>query len=300
MDVTDAAGVSALFERHRPSLVFHLAAILSSHAERDYEKAHRVNVEGTLQLFRICRSKAGQAVRFLFPSSIAVYGLPDADEKQRQGAVKEWQWTTPAGMYGCNKLYCELVGSYLSLRAPQPDLAPFDFRAIRFPGLISAVTLPSGGTTDFAPEMIHAAAQHKPYACFVREDSRLPFMTMPDGVEALLQLAETDAARLSRRVFNIRGFSCSAGEIKRKVLEHFPDAEITFEPLAQKQAIVDSWPADIDDSRARRDWGLAPRHGLDEALGEYLMPALRQRYAGAGVAEGREAVSDRGATADPT
>jgi threonine 3-dehydrogenase len=287
MDLLDEQGVTALIQRHRPTYVFHLAAILSSHAERDYELAHRVNVEGTLQLFRICQRKAEQAVRFLFPSSIAVYGLPTVEEKELQGAVREWQWTTPAGMYGCNKLYCELVGTYLSLRQPQPEKHPIDFRAIRFPGLISAATLPSGGTTDFAPEMIHAAAQHKPYACFVREDSRLPFMTMPDGVEALVQLAETDPSRLSRRIFNIKGFSCSAGEIRQKVLEHYPDAEITFAPLAQKQAIVDSWPADINDSRARRDWGFAPRHGMDEALTDYLIPALRERYVNQEVAKGR-------------
>jgi len=280
MNILDTEGVTSLIKRHRPAYVFHLAAILSSHAERDYELAHQVNVEGTLQLFRICQHEAGQTVRFLFPSSIAVYGLPTVEEKEEQGALKEWQWTTPAGMYGCNKLYCELVGTYLSLRKPQPEKHPIDFRAIRFPGLISAVTLPTGGTTDFAPEMIHAAAQHKPYACFVREDSRLPFMTMPDAVEALIQLAETDAEKLSRRAFNIKGFSCSAGEIRDRVLAHYPDAEISFDPLPQKQAIVDSWPADIDDSRARRDWGFAPRHGLDEALADYLMPALRTRYAG--------------------
>jgi len=279
LDVLDEHGVIDLIRRHRPTYVFHLAAILSSHAELDYERAHRINVGATLQLYRICRRESGREIRFLFPSSIAVYGLPDAEEKRLQGAVKEWQWTTPAGIYGCNKLYCELVGTYLSHKTATPGAFPVDFRAIRFPGLISAETLPSGGTTDFAPEMIHAAAQRKPYACFVTEQSRLPFMTMPDAVEALVLLAGTDAARLTRRVFNIRGFSCSAGEIREEVLRHFPDAEITFESLPQKQAIVDSWPADIDDSRARRDWGLAPRHGLAEALGEYLVPALNERYA---------------------
>jgi nucleoside-diphosphate-sugar epimerase len=124
--------------------------------------------------------------------------------------------------------------------------------------------------------MIHAAAKGEAYSCFVREDSRLPFMTMPDAVAALLQLAEVDAARLTTRVYNIRGFSCSAGEIRDEVLRFFPQAKVVFEPRAERQAIVDSWPADVDDGRARRDWGLAPRHGLAEAFGDYLVPALQR------------------------
>jgi nucleoside-diphosphate-sugar epimerase len=127
--------------------------------------------------------------------------------------------------------------------------------------------------------MIHAAAQGKPYACFVGADTRMPFMTMPDAVSAILRLDEAPAARLTRRVYNIGAFSPSAGEIRAATLAHFPDARITFEPVAWRQAIVDTWPADVDDSAARRDWGHAPRHGLAEAMSEYLVPALVKRYA---------------------
>ena len=128
--------------------------------------------------------------------------------------------------------------------------------------------------------MIHAAAQGKPYACFVREDTRLPFMTMTDAVDAFLTLASTPETRLTHRVYNIRAFSLSAGELRDRLLEAFPDVRVTFEPDERRQAIVDSWPADVDDRPARKDWGLAPRHGLSEALDEYLLPALRARYAG--------------------
>jgi nucleoside-diphosphate-sugar epimerase len=280
--ILDSSLVKGLFQRHRPTHLFHLAAVLSTMAESDPDKAHRVNVEGTYGLFRLC-ADAPDLVRFLFPSSIAVYGLPDAETKNRQGAVKETEWTVPSAMYGCNKLYCELLGAYLSGRNPDGGRPPFDFRAIRFPGLISADTLPTGGTTDYAPEMIHAAAQGKPYDCFVAEETRLPFMTMPDGVEALLRLADADPSALSTRVYNIQGFSASAGEIRAAVLERFPGARIGFRPAAARQAIVDSWPAGIDDSLARRDWGLAPRHGMVEALDEYLVPALVERYAGKAV-----------------
>lgn len=277
--ILDREAMRGLFRRHVPTHVFHLAAILSGKAERGPDLAHRVNVEGTYGLFKLSqeeRPRGEPPVTFMFPSSIAVYGLPDARTKQEHGAVKETEWTVPTGIYGCNKLYCELLGAYLTLgrRGHGPAI---DFRSIRFPGLISAETLPSGGTTDYAPEMIHAAAEERPYSCFVREDSRLPFMTMNDAVDALLLLAEADAARLTRRVYNIRGFAASAGEIRDETLKHFSGAEIRFEPIPQKQAIVDSWPADVDDSLARRDWGLAPRYGLTEALADYLVPALRRR-----------------------
>jgi threonine 3-dehydrogenase len=270
-----------LFERYRPSHIFHLAAVLSSKAETDPDLAHSVNVEATLEMYKMCRelSAGGPPLRFLFPSSIAVYGMPDATTKEAQGAVRETDWLMPSAMYGCNKLYCELIGSYLSEARGNADHPALDFRAIRFPGLISAETLPTGGTTDYAPEMIHAAAQGKPYTCFVSEESRLPFMTMPDGIEALLRLAEADASQLSTRIYNIRGFAASAGEIRKEVLAQFPEAEIGFESVPFRQAIVDSWPADINDERARADWGLSPKHGLQQAFGEYLAPALRSRYA---------------------
>jgi nucleoside-diphosphate-sugar epimerase len=279
--VVDLPAMRELFEGHRPTDLFHLAAVLSSKAELDPDLAHEVNVEGTYGLFRLCRETGaanGAPVRVLFPSSIAVYGMPDAATKSSAGAVKETEWTVPSAMYGCNKLYCELVGAYLSA-ARGGDQPALDFRAIRFPGLISAETLPTGGTTDYAPEMIHAAAQSKPYDCFVSAETRLPFMTMPDAVEALLQLAQADPAGLSTRVYNICGFSASAAEIRDEVLKHFPDAEIGYSPAPARQAIVDSWPADIDDTLARRDWGLDPRYGLAEALADYLIPALRERYA---------------------
>jgi threonine 3-dehydrogenase len=185
-------------------------------------------------------------------------------------------------MYGCNKLYCEQLGRYYSERYKQLSAEPvsrIDFRCIRFPGLISAATLPSGGTSDYAPEMIHAAAQGKPYNCFVRPDTRIPFMAMPDGVEALLKLAASPADRLSRRVYNVGAFNPSAAEIRDLVVNAFPGAAITFVPDLKRQGIVDSWPTDVDDAAARKDWDFAPRYDLRRCFSEYLLPAIRRRYA---------------------
>ena len=127
--------------------------------------------------------------------------------------------------------------------------------------------------------MIHAAAQGEPYACFVRPDTRIPFMAMPDGVEALLRLAAAPGERLTRTAYNVSAFNPSAEEIRAIVLRSFPTAEITWETDAKRQSIVDSWPADVDDSAARRDWGFAPRYDFESAFRDYLIPRIRERYA---------------------
>jgi nucleoside-diphosphate-sugar epimerase len=221
-------------------------------------------------------------VKFIYPSSIAAYGLPDAATKAAAGRVKEDAFAAPFTMYGCNKLYCEHLGRYYGRHYKQLSAETVsgrvDFRAVRFPGLISAETVPSGGTSDYASEMIHAAAQGNPHACFVRPDTRIPFMAMPDGVEALLTLAAAPLGNLTRNVYNAGAFNPSAGEIRDLVLQAFPGARITFEPDLKRQRIVDSWPAEVDDSAARRDWGFAPRYDLTRAFSEYLIPTIRKQY----------------------
>ena len=217
----------------------------------------------------------------MFPSSIAAYGMPDLQIKGQFPRVREWEWNYPRTMYGCNKLYCEMLGIYFSqhyrqLAADRPVM--LDFRGLRFPGLISAFTLPSGGTSDYGPEMLHAAAKGEPYECFVREDACIPFMAMPDAVTALLKLAEAPADALSRRVYNVTSFSLTAAEFRQKVLEYFPGAQIGFKPDLKRQGIVDSWPAGLNDNDARRDWGWKPEYDLERAFGEYLVPNIRDRY----------------------
>src|SRR6185436_1032928 len=154
-----------------------------------------------------------------------------------------------------------------------------DFRCVRFPGLISAVTVPSGGTSDYAPEMIHAAARGEPYACFVRPDTTIPFMAMPDAIEALLTLSAVPVEKLTRTAYNVAAFSRSAADIRDVVVKAFPKASIAFTVDPKRQAIVDSWPADVDDSAARADWGFSPAHDFSRAFDEYLIPTIRQRYA---------------------
>jgi nucleoside-diphosphate-sugar epimerase len=283
--ILDRSVLERVLAEFQVELVFHLAALLSTRAEFTPVAAHQVNVEGTLNLLEFAQREAeshGRPVVFMYPSSIAAYGLPDLDTKMRAGKVKEDDWARPVTMYGCNKLYCEQLGRYYARfykqLAAERASGRVDFRCVRFPGLISALTLPSGGTSDYAPEMMHAAAKGESYGCFVRPDTRIPFMAMPDGVDALLKLAASPREALTRTAYNVTAFNPSADEIRTVVLGSFPDAEITWDIDQQRQSIVDSWPADVDAAAARTDWGFSPRYDFDTAFSEYLIPRIREAY----------------------
>jgi nucleoside-diphosphate-sugar epimerase len=265
-------------------LIFHLAALLSSRAEFTPLAAHHVNVEGTLNLLEFAAREGdshGRPVVFIYPSSIAAYGLPDVETRRKAGRLREDDWNKPITMYGCNKLYCEQLGRYYAKYYKQLSerVGPrVDFRCIRFPGLISAVTVPSGGTSDYASEMIHAAARAEPYECFVRPDSRIPFMAMPDAIDALLKVSVAAPNRLSRTAYNVTAFNPSADEIRASAIRAFPNAKITYKLDPKRQTIIDSWPEDVDATAARRDWDFAPGYDFDRAFHEYLIPTIRDRY----------------------
>src|SRR5262249_34301714 len=158
-------------------------------------------------------------------------GLPDLKAKAASPRVREDEFNHPTTMYGCNKLYCEQLGDYYAKHYKQLSadaIARVDFRSVRFPGLISAITVPSGGTSDYAPEMIHAAAKGEPYDCFVRPDTTIPFMAMPDAIDALLTLAVAPRESLTRSAYNLTAFNPSAARIREVVLEAFPSATVGF------------------------------------------------------------------------
>ncbi|HZR26852.1 MAG TPA: NAD-dependent epimerase/dehydratase family protein [Vicinamibacterales bacterium] len=283
--ITDTAVLDRILAEFEVDRVFHLAALLSTRSEFTPVTAHHVNVEGTLNLLEFAQRQGeshGRPVTFIYPSSIAAFGLPNLETKTRAGRVREDEYTHPTTMYGCNKLYCEQLGGYYARHYKQLSadaIGRVDFRAVRFPGLISAVTVPSGGTSDYAPEMIHAAAKGEPYACFVRPDTTIPFMAMPDGVDALLALCAANRARLTRTTYNLTAFSKSAADMRDAVTHAFPAAQIDYVVDAKRQGIVDSWPADVDDSAARGDWGFSPQFDFERAFHEYLIPTIRRRYA---------------------
>jgi threonine 3-dehydrogenase len=284
-DILDAHLLSKVAEEFEFDCIYHMAAILSTSAERQPEKAYQVNVQGTINLLNLALNQVrngGKAVKFLFPSSVAVYGLPGSNAKMKVGKCKENEWCEPITMYGVNKLTCEHLGCYFAEHYRQLDSDSqsgwLDFRGLRFPGIISATTTPTGGTSDYLPEMLHYAAQGQPYSCFVREDTRIPFMAMPDAIKAFRMLEATPREKLTRHIYNVTSFNPSAREFHDEVRIAFPDAKIQFKLDHKRQSIVDSWPADLDDSAAKADWDWKPDFNLRLALDEYLIPTIRERY----------------------
>jgi nucleoside-diphosphate-sugar epimerase len=280
--ITDISLLDRILAEFEVDRIYHLAALLSTRAEFTPTTAHTVNVEGTLNLLEFAQREGeshGRPVVFVYPSSIAAYGLPDLATKMRVGSVREDEYTHPTTMYGCNKLYCEQLGRYYARHYKQLSAdggRRVDFRAVRFPGLISAVTTPSGGTSDYAPQMIHEAVRDGRYECFVRPDTTIPFMAMPDAIDALLAVADASRSALTRTEYNLRAFNPSAAEIREEVLKACPGAVISFVVDEKRQAIIDTWPADVDDSAARDDWGFNPMYDFKGAFHEYLIPTLRR------------------------
>ena len=284
-NILDQGLIEQLNGEYEFDTIYHLAALLSTRAEFSPQAAHDVNVGGTLNLLNLAIEQGrsqGNAVKFFFPSSIAIYGLANLETKNNAGPIKEDSYQNPTTMYGCNKLYCEHLGNYYTNNyqrlGAEKQKSFIDFRSIRFPGIISSKTIPTAGTSDYIPEMLHAAAKGNSYNCFVREDTQIPFMTMPDAIQAITQLMSAPKENISRTVYNIRSFAPTAEKFRQKVLEFFPHAQIGFEVTEKRQKMVDSWPADTDDSIAKNDWNWKPAHDLDSCMKDYIIPDLKQMY----------------------
>lgn len=284
-DILDMNLLEMLNTEYEITAIYHLAALLSTRAEFSPLIAHEVNVNGTLNLLKLAMEQAqsqGKKVKFFFPSSIAVYGINSVEEKDRAGSITETEYLSPQTMYGCNKLYCEQLGTYFSNHYQQlsatysPGL--LDFRSLRFPGLISAITMPTGGTSDFISEMLHSAVQGKAYNSFVDSGTAIPFMTMPDAIRAILELMNAAQENLKKNVYHITAFAPTAGEFKSATESFFPNAEIGYVINGKRQNIVNSWPKNVDDSSARKDWNWQPEHNLESALNDYLVPGVKEFY----------------------
>lgn len=279
-DLLDPALLESLFSG-RIGLVIHLAALLSSAGERHPDLAWKINADATWTLMRKAMSHAesiGHPVRFVYPSSIAVHGRTPSDLH----ALREDEALSPQTLYGVTKLAMEEAGRWLSTEcgrmAGEKPGATLDFRSIRYPGLLSAETVPSGGTSDYAPEMVHAAVRGEIAKCFVPSEARLPFMTMPEAAEATLALASAPRSALKQTVYAVGGFAPSAGEIESELRQRFPELKVEYEIHPTRSRIVDSWPTDVDDSAAQRDWGFQRGLDLASSLDEYLIPGIRQRH----------------------
>jgi nucleoside-diphosphate-sugar epimerase len=222
--------------------IYLLAAILSATGEKNPNLAWNLNMQGLLNVLDIAREEKLHKV--YWPSSIAVFGPTSPKVNCPQQTVIE-----PVTVYGISKYAGEFWCNYYNHRYG------IDVRSLRYPGLISYKSAPGGGTTDYAVEIFHEALEENRYECFLKEDTYLPMMYMPDAIRATIELMEADASRISVRTsYNISGMSFSPAEIATEIAKHKPGFTVTYQP-DYRQAIADSWPQSIDDSVARKDWG---------------------------------------------
>jgi nucleoside-diphosphate-sugar epimerase len=265
LDCMDAQALAAAVMEHRADAIFHLAALLSATAESRPQVAYQVNMGTLYNVLEVARE---QSCAVFTPSSIAAFGPTSPRDPAPQDTIQR-----PTTMYGVTKVAGELLCDYYHSRFG------VDTRGLRYPGLISYVAPPGGGTTDYAVEIFHHALRTGHYSCFLSADTQLDMMYMPDAVRATMELMEADPARLRHRnAFNVTATQCSPAVLAAEIRRHLPEFRIEYEVNAVKQAIADSWPRRIDDSAAREEWGWAPEYDL-AALTADMLVRLRTRPA---------------------
>ncbi len=228
--------------------IYHMASILSAVGELNHQLCYEVNMGGVLNVLEVARIH--KLERLITASSIAAFGVGVPRDNAPNDAV-----LLPTTMYGITKVAGELLGTYYFRKFG------VDYRSVRLPGVISSETMPGGGTTDYSVEMYYAAVEGKHYTCFVREDTVLPMMYMPDAIKSLMDLAEADGLRLKHRVFNVNSMSFLARELADSITEIIPTFACDYKP-DYRQAIADSWPRSLDDSAAKEEWNWAPTFDL--------------------------------------
>jgi nucleoside-diphosphate-sugar epimerase len=256
LDCTDAEALHALVVRQGVGTIYHLAALLSASAEQHPRAAWRLNMDGLLTVLEEARLSG---CRLFVPSSIAAFG-PGTPGHAPQDTVQR-----PTSMYGVTKVSGELLCDYHAAHFA------LDVRGLRYPGLISSSAPPGGGTTDYAVEVFHAALERGTYTCFLRPDTRLPMMYMPDAIRATLELMRADPNNLRHRnAFNVQALSFTPQELARSIQRHLPGFTMRYETDPVRQAIADSWPQSTDDSAARSEWGWQPEYDLERLTADML------------------------------
>ena len=264
LDVTEKERLKRVVREHEIDTIFHLAAILSATGERNPQLAWHVNILGLHNVLEVARELG--LVRVFHPSSIAVFGPETPKDFTPQETVLR-----PKTVYGITKVTGELLGDYYF------NKYGVDVRGVRFPGVISSIAPPGGGTTDYAVEIFYEAVKNGRYTCFVEERTVLPMMYMPDCLKATLNIMDADLSRLKHHTdFNVAGVSFSVGELAAEIRKHIPDFEVSYAP-DYRQEIADTWPHSIDDSVAREEWDWAPQYDL-ESMTLDMLDCLRSRY----------------------
>ena len=257
VDVTNGESLDAAVGRHRADTIFHLAAVLSAVGERRPQLTYQVNIGGLFNVLEVARAR-GCAV--FTPSSIAAFGPSTPPDPTPQDTIQR-----PNTMYGVSKVAGELLCDYYFTRFG------LDTRGVRYPGLISHVAEPGGGTTDYAVEIYYEAVRHNSYECFLARGTQLDMMYMPDAIRAAIELMEAPADSLTHRnAFNVTAMQLTPERIADSIRRRLPDFELTYDVDPERQRIAESWPRRIDDSAARSEWGWKHEYDLDTMTDEML------------------------------
>jgi nucleoside-diphosphate-sugar epimerase len=257
LDCTRPEQVRDVVRRHGITTIYHLAALLSAVAEEKPQAAWSLNIGGFYTVLETARQ---YHCAVFFPSSIGAFGPTTPRDRTPQDTVQR-----PITIYGVTKVTGEMLGDYYARRFG------VDVRGVRFPGLVSHVAPPGGGTTDYAVEIFYQAIRYRHYTCFLRPDTMLDMMYMPDAIRAVLELMAADPTKLTHRnSFNIAAMNFNPAQLAGAIRQHIPDFRIDYEVDPARQAIADSWPRSVDDSAARQEWGWAPRYDLAAMTKEML------------------------------
>ena len=274
LDCLDLAALRRTVTRFGATAIHHLAAILSATAEADPVRAYRINMNGLVNVLQVA---AERGCRVFVPSSIAAFGPGTPRDPAPQSTVQR-----PTTMYGVTKVAGELLCDYYHSRFG------VDARGLRFPGLISYAAPPGGGTTDYAVEIFHAALRADSYTCFLRPDTDMAMMYMPDAIRAVIELMEAPPERLTHRnAFNIAAMQFTPAQLAARIRAHVPGFRIDYDPDPLRQSIADSWPSRLDDSEAREQWGWRHEYELPDMVADMFRGLNARRAATAAVSAGR-------------
>jgi nucleoside-diphosphate-sugar epimerase len=261
LDVLDKERLMSMVEEEGVTQVYQLAALLSATGEQAPLKAWTLNMDGLLNILEVARERlqAGKPLKVFWPSSIAAFGPNTPSENTPQYTVMD-----PTTIYGISKLAGERLCEYYHTKYG------VDVRSIRYPGIISFKSPPGGGTTDYAIAIFHAALKNETYECFLGPETTLPMIYMPDAIRATIELMDAPAAKVAiRSSYNVAGVSFNPRELAGAIRKAVPRFEIVYNPDS-RQAIADTWPKSLDDSRATSDWGWKARVGIEEMVASML------------------------------
>ncbi|EDO41360.1 predicted protein [Nematostella vectensis] len=261
-DVLDPQSLQSIVVNHNIDWIVHFSAILSAVGEQNVTQALQVNIEGFHNIIETCRK---YNLRLFSPSTIGAFGPETPMDNTPDITIQR-----PKTIYGVAKVHMELLGEYYHHRYG------LDFRSARFPGVISGDSMPGGGTTDYAIHIFHEGLQTGKYRCYLRPDTRMPMIYIPDCLRATVELLEAPSECLSQRTYNLGAVNFTPAELTEELQRFLPQLDVTYEP-DQRQSIADSWPNSLDDSKARQDWGWNHEYDLS-AMVSHMVDMLAPKY----------------------